>query len=136
MCAIVGLYNLGSKSAGPLGNLVEAMAGSVAHRGPDGAGVWTSPDGSVTLGHRRLSILDLSELGRQPMGSPSGLVVTYNGEIYNYRELQRQFDPSTFRSTSDTEVLLRLYERDAEDSLAQLNGIFAFGMYDPARQRL
>src|SRR5688572_9134081 len=121
MCAIVGLYNLGSKEAGPFTKLVETMAGSVAHRGPDGSGIWMSPDGSVTLGHRRLSILDLSELGRQPMVSPAGLVVTYNGEIYNYRELQRQFDSSTFRSTSDTEVLLRLYERDAENSLVQLN---------------
>ena len=76
-----------------------------AHRGPDGAGDWTSPDGRVGFVHRRLAIIDLSPNGAQPMQAPNGTVITYNGEIYNYVELRRELSAHwTFHSTSDTEA--------------------------------
>ncbi len=103
------------------------------HRGPDGAGEWWSEDGRVGLGHRRLSILDLSPLGQQPMlDNTCGLAIAFNGEIYNHRELRRTLAAQgyTFRSRSDTEVLLAAYAIWGEDCLEHLNGMFAFALYD------
>lgn len=106
---------------------------AMTHRGPDDYGAWWSLDGRVGLGHRRLSILDLSTLGHQPMEhQPRGLAVVFNGEIYNHHELrlelaQRGF---RFRSHSDTEVILAAYEAWGRDCLHRFNGAFAFAVYD------
>ena len=113
-----------------------------AHRGPDAAGFWTSRDDAgpgVALAHRRLSIIDLSADGTQPMHEPeSGLVVVFNGEIYDFRELRRELEAggAKFRSRTDTEVLLHGYLRWGDDLLSRLRGMFAFALWDPRRRRL
>ena len=111
----------------------------MAARGPDGKGEWISEDGHVGFGHRRLSIIDLSEAGAQPMTSADGkLVVTFNGEIYNYRSLRKRLEAKgrVFRSQSDTEVLLHLYVEKGEAMVHDLRGMFAFAIWDSERKRL
>ncbi|MBW2362975.1 MAG: asparagine synthase (glutamine-hydrolyzing) [Deltaproteobacteria bacterium] len=113
--------------------LLQRMNDAIAHRGPDDAGLATFPEHRVGLAHRRLSIIDLSQRGHQPMADVTGSVsITYNGEIYNYRQLRRDLiaDGYRFASDCDTEVLLNLYLRDGEKMLERLNGIFAFAIYD------
>ena len=108
------------------------MLAPIAHRGPDGEGVWQ--DGRVAFGHRRLSIIDLTEASSQPMRTPDGTgVLVYNGEIYNHRELRRDLEREgvQFRSSGDTEVLLQaLHHWGPERSVARLNGMFAFAYLD------
>ncbi|MEM2045698.1 MAG: asparagine synthase (glutamine-hydrolyzing) [Candidatus Caldarchaeum sp.] len=111
----------------------------LAHRGPDNAGFWQSPDGGVKLGNRRLAILDLSPAGHQPMvDEANSLVIVHNGEIYNYVELRLELQKSghCFRSHSDTEVLLAAYKQWGSDCLRHLNGMFAFAIWDERRQEL
>lgn len=111
----------------------------LAHRGPDDAGKWWSPDGRVGLGHRRLSILDLTAAGHQPMNLPGrGIYVIFNGEIYNFQELRIELRQMgyAFQSESDTEVLLTAYDAWGTECVSRLNGMFAFALYDPARQQL
>ena len=127
MCGIAGFS--GDFDA----HLLERMNLSIAHRGPDDAGVLVDPDARFGLAHRRLSIIDLSPRGRQPMTDVSGSVtITFNGEIYNYRELRRELthDGYAFRSDTDTEVLLNLYLRDGDKMMSRVNGIFAFAIWD------
>ena len=115
------------------------MTEAIAHRGPDGAGVFYDPLSQIALGHRRLSIIDLSDTGAQPMRFAGGrFTITYNGEIYNYRELRAELAAAgvTFRGTSDTEVLLALYARDGAKCVERLNGIFAFAVWDAERRTL
>jgi asparagine synthase (glutamine-hydrolysing) len=116
-----------------LGSLVEAMANTMVHRGPDDAGVWVAPDGRVALAHRRLAIIDVSEAGHQPMyGANRRSVIAFNGELYNFRELRAELeqDGLQFSSHSDTEVLLACLRRDGVDALPRLDAMFAFGYYD------
>jgi asparagine synthase (glutamine-hydrolysing) len=126
MCGILGTYGLAA-SAGQLA----AMSDAIAHRGPDAAGTWTSPDGRLRLGHRRLSIIDLSAAANQPFVK-DGLVVVFCGEIYNYRELRTDLRAAGvgFRTDSDTEVLLEAWRRWGPASLRRLRGMFAFALYD------
>ncbi len=108
-------------------------------RGPDGSGDWTSPDGRVCFTHRRLAIIDLSEGGAQPMHSADGtLTITFNGEIYNYRELRGELQRKgyVFRTESDTEVLLQLYADRGAAMVECLRGMFAFGLWDAKRRSL
>src|SRR5512134_2677483 len=115
------------------------MNGSIAHRGPDGEGSFFSTDGSVGLTHRRLAIIDLSPTGAQPMtDAATGVTITYNGEIYNYRELRAQLEAAgvAFVGHSDTEVILRLYLERGRAALPLLNGIFAFALWDPRDRSL
>ena len=108
-------------------------------RGPDAAGDWISDDGHLGFGHRRLSIIDLSDGGRQPMRSTDGaLVVTFNGEIYNYRELRARLEAGgrRFASRSDTEVLLHLYAEHGAAMVHELRGMFAFAIWDANRRLL
>ncbi len=112
---------------------------TMSHRGPNDAGEWWSSDDRVGFGHRRLSIIDLSPLGHQPMHSSEfGLTIIFNGEIYNYRELRKELIglDFVFRSSSDTEVLLMAYVAWGEACLSRLNGMFAFAIYDAANQKL
>ena len=108
------------------------------HRGPDGYGIWNEQDYKISLGHRRLSILDLSENGKQPMEWADRYVITFNGEIYNYVELKKDLEQKgvTFRTTSDTEVLLALYTREGSSCLQKLNGMWAFAIYDKQENTL
>ncbi|ORE91082.1 asparagine synthase [Stappia sp. 22II-S9-Z10] len=109
------------------------------HRGPDGADAFLSVDRRIGLGHRRLSIIDLSERASQPMASVDGRqIVVFNGEIYNFPELRRELEGEgvSFRTTSDTEILLHLYRRDGPGFVARLRGMFAFALWDEMRQGL
>ena len=113
--------------------LLDRMNGAQAHRGPDDADVLYLPEARVGFAHRRLSIIDLSPRGRQPMWDVRRrAVIIYNGELYNYRELRHELvaDGYAFNSNTDTEVLLNLYLRDGEKMLERLNGIFAFAIWD------
>ena len=109
---------------------------SLAHRGPDDEHSWG--DGRVWMGHRRLAIIDLTAGGRQPMiHEPSGVVITYNGEIFNYIELRAELESAgfSFRTRSDTEVLLGAYVKWGEACLQRLNGMWSFLIWDPRTQR-
>ncbi|MRR50485.1 MAG: asparagine synthase (glutamine-hydrolyzing), partial [Rhodocyclaceae bacterium] len=117
-------------------DLAPALA-SLRHRGPDAQAGWS--EGAIVLGHARLAILDLSPLGAQPMQSPDGrFVIVFNGEIYNFPELRTELETAgeTFAGHSDTEVLLRLYQREGEACLAKLRGMFAFAVWDRSERRL
>jgi asparagine synthase (glutamine-hydrolysing) len=129
MCGIVGFVQ-----RSPAPELLARMLAAVAHRGPDGAGTWHGTLGPwhVALGHRRLSIIDV-EGGRQPMGNEDGRVqITYNGELYNFRELRPALEAKGHRFTtrSDTEVIVHQLEDAGEAGLAALSGMFAFGLWD------
>ena len=134
MCGIAGILRVDGAPAGA--DLLGAMTSAIAHRGPDGDGFFC--DGSVGLGHRRLAIIDLAT-GDQPMATEDGsLVLVFNGEIYNFRELRRELEGrgATFRTTSDTEVILQAYEAWGVDCLPRLRGMFAFALWDRPRRRL
>ncbi len=138
MCGIAGIYSWEGSSSHS--ETVATMTARLAHRGPDGQGLHSEP--SLSLGHRRLAIIDLSERGRQPMSNEDGTVwLTFNGEIYNYQELRRQLESRghRFSSDSDSEVLIHLYEDSAEDPanfLKSVRGMFAFAIWDRTRARL
>jgi asparagine synthase (glutamine-hydrolysing) len=130
MCGIAGTFELGRGSL-PDESLVGRMTDALAHRGPDDAGLLV--DAPVILGNRRLAILDLSPAGHQPMATENGrLWLTYNGEIYNYVELADELRGlgRSFRTGTDTEVLLQAYEEWGEDAFPRLNGDFAFAIWD------
>lgn len=136
MCGIIGVASLL-----PVEKRDWLIAGrdAMVHRGPDDAGVWWSVDGRVGLAHRRLAIIDLSPAGHQPMQDVSGsLTIVFNGEIYNYRDLQQELISRghTFRSHSDTEVILAAYREWGTDCVARLNGMFAFAICDATLQTL
>lgn len=137
MCGVAGIFAYGSEAA-----RLETLAGmseALAHRGPDGHGTWAAPDRRIALAHRRLSIIDLSERGAQPMVSDDGhLVISFNGEIYNHRALRAELEREgrRFRSDSDTEVLLQLYAAHGEGMLGRLRGMFAFALVDVRARRM
>ncbi|HRW00011.1 MAG TPA: asparagine synthase (glutamine-hydrolyzing), partial [Aminobacteriaceae bacterium] len=106
------------------------------HRGPDGSGEWVRDDESVAFGHLRLSIIDLSPEAAQPMTDGHGNWITYNGEIYNYRELRKELGEDNFRTSSDTEVILRAYERWGESCVQRFRGMFSFALWDETQQTL
>ncbi|MGH9418685.1 MAG: asparagine synthase (glutamine-hydrolyzing), partial [Thermoanaerobaculia bacterium] len=133
MCGINGILSFHA-SAPPIdaGELTRTRE-SMRSRGPDAAGTWISPDVRVGLGHRRLSIIDLSERANQPMVSREGdLVLTFNGEIYNFGELRQELEREgeQFATTSDTEVVLRMYRKWGEAMLPRLRGMFALAIWD------
>lgn len=136
MCGIAGIYNL-NKRAVDLAQ-VKAMTDSIVHRGPDAEGHWLSVEGNLALGHRRLSILDLSENGKQPMHFDDRFTITFNGEIYNYLELKSELRAKgyTFKTETDTEVLLALYHLKKEKCLDDLDGMFAFAIWDEKEKEL
>lgn len=132
MCGIAGIVGRHDPA------LLAAMTAALRHRGPDGDGLYTDPDGPVGLGHRRLAIIDLAT-GDQPMHSPDGrAVLVYNGETYNYFLLRRELlaEGATFRTSSDTEVLLVAWQRWGPAMLHRLRGMFAFALWDKDRETL
>ena len=138
ICAALTAFSLYHYAASSIAR-VELMRtrDHMVARGPDGAGEWISDDNRVGFGHRRLSIIDLSDAGTQPMmNAEATLVVTFNGEIYNYRELRRGLEARgyTFRSNSDTEVILHLYADKGDAMVHDLRGMFAFAIWDERRR--
>jgi asparagine synthase (glutamine-hydrolysing) len=136
MCGIAGILNFDRRE--PVDrNLVAAMTRAVAHRGPDAEGIWV--EGPIGLGHRRLSIIDLSAAAEQPMVSDDGLVrIVYNGEIYNFQALRRTLAVLgyKFRTTSDTEVILQAYRHYGTDFVKHLRGMFALAIWDATQRQL
>jgi asparagine synthase (glutamine-hydrolysing) len=133
MCGIAGIYAHHPAAGAVERGEMRLIRDHMRARGPDGKGEWYSDDGRLALGHRRLAIIDLSERGAQPMVSADGsLAVTFNGEIYNYRALRDGLEARgrSFRSDSDTEVLLHLYAEKGEAMVHELRGMFAFGLWD------
>ena len=138
MCGIVGVFSYGGPADLDV-NVLGAMRETMVHRGPDGAGTFVSPDRRLGLAHRRLSILDVSANGAQPMATPDGrYLIVYNGEIYNFRELRQELedDGVKFFSATDTEVILALYAREGASMLRRLRGIFALAIWDTLERRL
>ena len=135
MCGIAGIFHL--ETAKPVDpDRVRRMTDAIAHRGPDGSGVWTAP--GVGLGHRRLSIIDL-EGGAQPMHSDDGaLTLSFNGEIYNFRELRKELEAAglAFRTHSDSEVILQGWRHWGPDCVSHFHGMFAFAIYDARTRQL
>ena len=139
MCGVVGMFRYGQGERGINPDEVLAIRDAMTTRGPDGAGVWFSEDHRIALAHRRLAIIGLGEQGAQPMelrtrcsGADDSLVVTFNGEIYNYRELRRHLEEHGhhLRSQTDTEVLLHLYEEYGTEFVGLLRGMYAFALFD------
>src|SRR5690348_15291681 len=129
MCGIAGILELNGAPAPA--SLAQRMIDRIAHRGPDGDAVWS--EGCVSLAHRRLAIIDLSDGGKQPQFSANGrFVVTYNGELYNFRELRVELEAlgHRFRSRSDTEVLLSAFVQWGLDAFVRFNGMFALAIFD------
>src|SRR4051812_42880007 len=139
MCGIAGVFgyhdNAPPIDVDELIDIREAMAA----RGPDGSGLWLAPDRRIGLAHRRLAIIDVSDAGAQPMKSGDGaLVITYNGELYNYRELRKELigRGHRFSTDSDTEVLLALYEEAGHGMVHRLRGMYAFAIWDSRNRSL
>lgn len=139
MCGIAGIFAYG-RHAPPVSEVeLLRLREAMAVRGPDGAGLWISPEGNLGLAHRRLAILDPSQAGGQPMATPDGAVtVVFNGEIYNFRDLRRELETRghTFRSQSDTEVLLYLYREHGTEMVSRLRGMYAFAIWDVEKRGL
>ncbi len=138
MCGICGVLAFNDSFAHSE-QIVCAMRDTMTHRGPDDAGVWSSPSARVTLGHRRLSIVDVSHSGHQPMSNEDGSVwVAFNGEIYNHAQLRSELQARghRFRSRCDTETIVHLYEEQGEHCVEQLDGMFAIAVWDERRREI
>src|SRR5262249_39201637 len=136
MCGIVGLFR---QDGGVDRGVLAAMRDTMAHRGPDDAGLFVTEDRRVGLGHRRLSIIDLSPAGHQPMTNEDGSIwLVFNGEIYNFQALKRDLVAAghTFRSNTDSEVILHGYEEWGQAVVQRLRGMFAYALWDGVRRRL
>jgi asparagine synthase (glutamine-hydrolysing) len=137
VCGILGIHNYANGSAPLTENLIAAMRDTIRHRGPDDAGLWIDPSHKVGLGFRRLSIIDLSPKGHQPMTNEDGTVhIVFNGEIYNYQQLRPGLEQKghVFRSHTDTEVIIHLYEERGADCVTLLDGMYGFAIWDQRRQ--
>jgi len=139
MCGIAGIFAYGEAAPPVDEEELLRIREAMIRRGPDGKGLWMSSDGRAGLAHRRLAIIDAGEGGAQPMTTAGARYrITFNGEIYNYRELRKglQAKGCVFRSNSDTEVLLHLYEERGQEMVHALRGMFAFGIFDSVDQTL
>jgi len=131
MCGICGFYGFEDKS------LIKRMTDVITHRGPDQSGIYS--DKKISLGHRRLSIIDLSKRGIQPMTNEDGnLVIVYNGEIYNFKEIKTELEKKghNFKSNTDTEVVVHAYEEYGIKCIEKFNGMFAFAIWNSDKEEL
>lgn len=136
MCGIFGVVYKHPQASETSSRELDIGLQRIRHRGPDGLGKWIEPTGNVAFGHARLAIIDIHD-GAQPMVSNDGrYTLVFNGEIYNYLELREELGASTFRTHSDTEVLLRAYEKWGADCVNHLRGMFAFAIWDALEQRV
>jgi asparagine synthase (glutamine-hydrolysing) len=138
MCGICGIFAT-SASFPTSVELASSMRDSMVHRGPDDGGVWSSSVHRVALAHRRLSIVDLSSAGKQPMCNEDGTIwITYNGEVYNHAALRAELEAKghTYRSHTDTETIIHLYEEEGPRCVERLQGMFAFAIWDARRREL
>jgi len=138
MCGITGFFNPHNRSQADTQIIVNSMMFPIKHRGPDDSGFWISRDKSTVLAHQRLSVIDISQAGHQPMQSSSGrFTIVFNGEIYNYKELQKLINRSSWKGDSDTEVLLEAIEQWGLNKAIKLcNGMFAFALFDSDQNKL
>lgn len=139
MCGIVGVLSKESLNREHFAAELTAMRDTMIHRGPDGHGVWISNDGRIGLGHRRLSIIDLSDAGKQPMSNPEQTIwITFNGEIYNHLEIRSELEKLGYKyhSNSDTETIIYAYQQWGIGCLNKFNGMFAIGLWDEREQSL
>ena len=141
MCGLTGFYDLkAQRRRSEHHKIAQVMTQALYHRGPDQGDVWQDPDVPLALGHRRLSIMDLTETGRQPMESPSGRFMTvFNGEIYNVLSLRAELEAQgiTFRGHSDTEVMLAGFDQWGVNlTLQKINGMFAIVLWDRRERTL
>lgn len=136
MCSIAGIININEDRINNISNKLKVMNELQKHRGPDDTGIWEHKQQYVGFAHNRLSIIDLSECGHQPMEDvKTGNVICFNGEIYNYIELKQEID-STFVTNTDTEVILKAYEKWGVDCVKHFKGMFAFALWDEKNHRL
>ena len=136
MCGITGILAFDERLVTDEATVLR-MADVLRHRGPDDAGTFVRPEERVALGHRRLSIIDLSSAGHQPMSNEDGTVwITYNGEVYNHPELRAELEARghRFRSATDTEAIVHLYEEEGPACVERLKGMFAFALWDARRR--
>jgi len=137
MCGIGGIIDLNRGAIPNLATRLGVINELLAHRGPDDEGVWLTPGGDAGFAHRRLTIIDLSDAGHQPMIAPDGNVIVHNGEVYNYRELRDDLGHGwRFRTHGDTETILAAYDRHGDECVSHLRGMFAFALWDAKRRRL
>src|SRR5258708_6994457 len=141
MCGIVGAFNFKTGTFPITEPYIAKMRDTMAHRGPDGAGAWISKDKKIGLGHRRLSIIDLSTVANQPMSNEDGsLQIVFNGEIYNHadirKELQQVGKYCWKTDHSDTEVILHAFEQWGIECLHKFRGMFAIGLWDEKKREL
>ncbi|HBX59963.1 MULTISPECIES: asparagine synthase (glutamine-hydrolyzing) [Thalassospira] len=137
MCGIAGYAGLNTSFVKDGAKKLEAMSKLIAHRGPDGFGVWEAPACSAGFAHRRLSILDLSLAGAQPMEGQNETVICHNGEVYNYLELREKLSSGwRFKSHTDTETILAAYAKYGLDCVTHLRGMFAFAIWDERNKRM
>ena len=139
MCGFVAVFAYASDAPPVDAKILDAINQALARRGPDGEGMWLADDRRAGLAHKRLAIIDLSDDAAQPMtleGPQGSLHISYNGEIYNFRELRRELQEqgAELRTNSDTEVLLHLYQRYGRDMVRRLRGMFAFALWDENRR--
>lgn len=135
MCGIAGIYNIDNQAFAGIDSHLKIMNHLQRHRGPDDEGIYLCPEGQLGFAHRRLSIIDL-KTGKQPMRNEAGNVICFNGEIYNYLELKSELSEYTYRTASDTEVILAAYARWGKDCVNHLRGMFAFAIWDEKKQAL
>ena len=138
MCGICGILKFPvSEPVSP--RLLERMSALMIHRGPNDSGSYISPDGRVGLANRRLSIIDLSQAGRQPLSNEDGTIwIAYNGETYNFAQLRTDLQSRghKFTSKTDTEVVIHLYEQYGVECVHHMRGMFALAIWDESRRRL
>jgi asparagine synthase (glutamine-hydrolysing) len=136
MCGIAGIYRLDGETVER--NEIDLLTDAVAHRGPDGRGVWFNREKNLALGHRRLAILDLTAAGTQPMSYNGRYSMSFNGEIYNFLEIRNELIQKghSFSTQTDTEVVLAAYAEWGSDVLSRFNGMWAFALYDETDRTL
>lgn len=136
MCSIAGMINVKKNRISYIPQKLYVMNDLLKHRGPDDTGTWVNQEGYIGLAHNRLSILDLTDCGHQPMEDrENGNVVCFNGEIYNYIELREEIG-GVYRTNTDTEVILKAYEKWGVDCVTHFKGMFAFVVWDEKKKKL